>query len=88
MTAVTISKRGKEITFSVKGGGFLYKQVRSMVGFLLRIGAGEDAPEAVTELLDTAQPRTARVPSAPAQGLFLWKVWYRSVTPKEVAHEA
>ena len=88
VTAVSITKRGKEFTFSVKGGGFLYKQVRSIVGFLLRIGAGEEPPEAVTELLEAAQPRTARVPSAPARGLFLWKVWYRSVVPKGVADEA
>lgn len=88
VTAVDITKRGKQITFSVKGGGFLYKQVRSIVGFLLRIGSGEEPPEAVTELLDAATPRTARVPSAPARGLFLWRVWYRSVTPKELQEVA
>ena len=33
-------------------------------------------PEAVTELLDAAAPRTARVPTACPRGLFLWKVWY------------
>jgi len=74
-----ITKRGRKITFRVKGSGFLYKQVRSMVGLLLRIGSGsmQAKPEHVTELLDGKCERTARVPSAPPQGLSLWRVWYR-----------
>jgi tRNA pseudouridine38-40 synthase len=74
--AFTVSKKGKEIVFRVSGEGFLYKQVRSMVGFLLRVGEGAEPPEAVRELLASCAPRKARVPSAPAQGLFLWRVWY------------
>lgn len=74
--AFSIRKRGTEIVFSVSGDGFLYKQVRSMVGFLLRVGEGAEAPEMVKMLLDAATPRMARVPSAPPQGLFLWRVWY------------
>ena len=72
-----VSKRGKEIIFSVSGEGFLYKMVRSMVGFLLRVGEGAEKPEAVSELLESRAPRKARVPSAAAQGLFLWRVWYK-----------
>lgn len=75
--AFTVRKKGKEIVFSVSGEGFLYKQVRSMVGFLLRVGEGAEKPEAVSELLHSCAPRKARVPSAPAQGLFLWRVWYK-----------
>ena len=73
-----IAKRGRKITFRVKGTGFLYKQVRGMVGLLLRIGADppRETPDLVTELLDGKRPRTARVPSAPPQGLTLWRVWY------------
>ena len=36
----TVGKRGALFTFSVSGNGFLYKQVRSMVGFLVRVGTG------------------------------------------------
>ena len=72
----TVRKSGPRYTFSVKGDGFLYKQVRSMVGFLLSVGKGNEKPEAVTELLEAAAPRTARVETAPGRGLFLWKVWY------------
>lgn len=73
----SITRRGKEIVFRVSGEGFLYKQVRSMVGFLLRVGEGAEPPEAVKELLEACAPRKARVPSAAPQGLFLWRVWYR-----------
>ena len=72
-----VKKVGPRITFIVRGDGFLYKQVRSMVGFLIRVGLGEERPCAVTELLDGHVPRTARVPTATGRGLFLWKVFYR-----------
>ncbi len=71
-----VAKRGRRISFRVKGSGFLYKQVRSMVGMLLRVGTGAEKAERITELLDASAPRTAHVPSAPPQGLALWKVWY------------
>ncbi len=73
----TVKKTGPRVVFSVTGDGFLYKQVRSMVGFLLSVGKGGEKPEAVTELLEAAAPRTARVQTAPGKGLFLWRVWYR-----------
>ena len=75
--AFTVRRSGPRYTFSVKGDGFLYKQVRSMVGFLLSVGKGNEKPAAVTELLTAAAPRTARVETAPGRGLFLWQVWYR-----------
>ena len=74
--ACTVRKTGPRIVVSVRGDGFLYKQVRSMTGFLLRIGKGDERPEAVSELLEKCPPRTARVPTAPGKGLFLWRVFY------------
>lgn len=73
-----VKKSGPRYTFIVQGDGFLYKQVRSMVGFLISVGKGNEKPEAVKELLDAAAPRTARVETAPARGLSLWKVFYRN----------
>ena len=71
-----VKKSGPRYTFVVRGDGFLYKQVRSMVGFLVSVGKGNERPEAVTELLEAKAPRTARVETAPARGLSLWKVFY------------
>ena len=76
ITDFAVARRGASITLRVRGNGFLYKQVRSMAGLLIRIGHGQESPDRVTELLDARAPRTARVPSAPPQGLTLWKVWY------------
>ena len=73
----TVKKTGPRVVFAVQGKGFLYKQVRGMVGFLLRVGTGDEKPETVTELLEAPDTRTARVPSAPGRGLFLWRVWYK-----------
>ena len=72
-----IAKSGHKYVFRVRGDGFLYKQVRSMVGFLISVGKGNEKPEAVLELLKAATPRTARVETAPPRGLFLWKVFYK-----------
>lgn len=74
-----VYKTGPRIVFVVRGTGFLYKQVRSMVGFLIKIGAGKEKPRAVRELLENHVPRTARVPTAAANGLCLWKVFYRKL---------
>jgi len=71
-----VKKAGPRYTFIVRGDGFLYKQVRSMVGFLIAVGKGREKPSAVRDLLRAAEPRTARVETAPPQGLSLWKVFY------------
>ncbi len=73
-----IRKKGPRYVFIVRGDGFLYKQVRSMVGFLLSVGRGHEKPEAVREILEAKAPRTARVETAPSRGLFLWKVFYNN----------
>jgi len=80
----TVKRTGPRIMFSVKGDGFLYKQVRSMVGFLIRVGLGEEPPDAVADILKKCPPRTARVPTAPGRGLFLWKVYYGHSISKPV----
>ena len=76
VTSFTVTRSGHRYVFAVRGDGFLYKQVRSMVGFLLSVGKGNERPEAVTELLEAHAPRTARVETAPARGLFLHRVFY------------
>jgi tRNA pseudouridine38-40 synthase len=70
-----IRKHGADITLEVQGNGFLYKMVRSLTGFLIRVGIGDLEPHAVHDILDHGK-RTAVVPTAQPQGLFLWKVFY------------
>jgi len=72
---VQVLADGPEIEIRVSGEGFLYKMVRSMAGFLMAVGSGHETPESVSEVIASGQ-RTARVETAPAQGLFFWRVWY------------
>ena len=75
VTRLRVLKRGKEIMVVAASDGFLYKMVRSICGLLIRVGEGAVSPDGVREIL-ASRVRTARVPTAPAQGLFLWRVWY------------
>jgi tRNA pseudouridine38-40 synthase len=70
-----VRKKGSEITVIVASEGFLYKMVRSLCGLLIRVGEGAVTVPEVREIL-ASRVRTARVPTAPPQGLFLWRVWY------------
>ena len=58
-----------------RANGFLYKMVRSLVGTLVNVGRGRLAASEVGQLIETAK-RTPMVLVAPAQGLFLKKVFY------------
>ena len=73
--ALRVTRRGPEVTIVAKGEGFLYKMVRSLAGFLVRVGLGELDPADATRILKSRE-RTARVPTAPGGGLFLWRVSY------------
>ncbi|MFQ6048878.1 MAG: tRNA pseudouridine(38-40) synthase TruA [Phycisphaerae bacterium] len=64
-----------EIRFDVEGDGFLYNQVRNMVGTLLEVGRGHWQPEAVGQILASGDRRNAG-PTAPARGLCLQWVRY------------
>lgn len=68
--------RGRHIRIVAEADGFLYKMVRSLVGVLVSVGEGRLTPAQVTEIL-AARRRTALVQTAPPQGLFLDRVYYR-----------
>lgn len=63
------------IDFVVTGDGFLYNQVRSMVGTLLRVGMGSEPVEWMKTVLD-AKDRTKAGANVPAKGLTLVEVRY------------
>jgi tRNA pseudouridine38-40 synthase len=66
---------GPEVRISVEGAGFLYNQVRNMVGTLLEVGRGRWEPEAIPDLLAT-KDRSQAGPTAPPHGLSLRWVKY------------
>lgn len=61
---------------AIVGNGFLRHMVRNIVGTLVDVGKGKYPPERVRELL-SLRDRSEAGPTAPAHGLFLWKVEYR-----------
>lgn len=63
------------VDFLVHGDGFLYNQVRSMVGTLLRVGLGNRPPGWVKEVLE-ARDRSKAGANVPAKGLTLVEVKY------------
>ena len=64
-----------EICIDVEGTGFLYKQVRNMVGTLIAIAKGQWPPDAIPQILAT-RDRANAGPTAPARGLCLQWVRY------------
>ena len=72
---IGIRRRYAELLIDVQGGGFLYHQVRAMVGTLVEIGRGHWPPERVRQILATGD-RGLAGPTAPAHGLCLQWVRY------------
>ncbi len=70
-----VVKRGAQIRITATGDGFLYKMVRSLAGLLVSVGEGRLGPDEVERILKSRR-RTEVVQTAPAQGLFLTKVFY------------
>jgi tRNA pseudouridine38-40 synthase len=60
---------------AISGSGFLRHMVRNLAGTLIDVGRGKYPPERVRELLSLSN-RSEAGPTAPARGLFLWKVTY------------
>lgn len=70
-----VVRRGRRIRVIAEADGFLYKMMRSLVGALVAVGEGKLTPANVRALLH-AKERTPAILTAPAQGLFLARVYY------------
>ena len=66
--ACTVTKEEDIITIRVTGNGFLYNMVRIIAGTLIKVGAGEFAPQEMQTILDACD-RSVAGPTAPAHGL-------------------
>lgn len=69
---------GDEMYFRFVGSGFLYNQVRIMVGTLIEVGRGKYEPADVSRMLTAKDRRSAGI-TAPPHGLYLWNVNYEKV---------
>ncbi|WMM25601.1 tRNA pseudouridine(38-40) synthase TruA [Tissierella sp. MB52-C2] len=72
---ISIEKEEELIIFRVEGNSFLRNMVRIIVGTLLDIGFGRLNVEDLSKII-LGRNRELAGPTAPAQGLFLEKVFY------------
>ena len=72
-----LRRRRDGVDLDFVGDGFLRYQVRRMVGVLLEVGAGSREADDLRTLIERPQPGAA-IRTAPAHGLCLEHVYYRS----------
>ncbi|MDZ5474231.1 tRNA pseudouridine(38-40) synthase TruA [Bacillus sp. 31A1R] len=63
------------LIFRFVGNGFLYNMVRIMVGTLIQVGSGQINPGSIKEIIEHKDRKYAGK-TAPAEGLYLWEVYY------------
>jgi tRNA pseudouridine38-40 synthase len=78
MYRVVLDRRETWLVVDVLGSGFLYTQVRTMVGTLVDVGRGRTSAPRLGEILASGDRRLAG-PTFPPQGLCLMQVFYGSV---------
>ncbi|MFH2107924.1 MAG: tRNA pseudouridine(38-40) synthase TruA [Chrysiogenia bacterium] len=74
--------KNEEITFSVRGKSFLRYMVRNMVGTLIDVGKGKIKADEIPAIF-AAKDRRRAGQTAPAKGLTLVRVDYKSAQDKE-----
>ncbi len=73
--SISVTGEGAIVTIEVSANAFLHHMVRNIAGTLLPVGEGEQPPAWVAQVL-TGRDRTKAGVTAPACGLYLWKVRY------------
>ena len=77
LTRCDIKRSGRLLTFIIEGDGFLYKMCRGIVGTLVQVGLGKFPAGGISQML-ARKDRQVSGMTAPAHGLVLWKVYYKS----------
>lgn len=73
--SVKVRRRGPLVTIEFDGDGFLYKMVRLAVGASVQVAKHKLSTSEIADRLGSGSVRGQRF-SAPADGLFLVRVWY------------
>ena len=73
--SLKVAKKGKLLTFTVTGNGFLYNMVRIIAGSLISVGEGKLTKEELKTVIDGGN-RVNQMKTAEAKGLALVKVEY------------
>ena len=70
-----VKRKGTHIRYEVEADGFLHHMVRNMAGTLIEVGTGKRRVEDMPRILQSGDRRLAGI-TAPAEGLYLARVWY------------
>ncbi|MEO7773398.1 MAG: tRNA pseudouridine(38-40) synthase TruA [Steroidobacteraceae bacterium] len=70
-----LERMGEFVLLEVEANAFLHHMVRNIAGVLIAIGKGDAAPAWAAEVLASRDRRAGGV-TAPAEGLYLWRVGY------------
>ena len=73
--AITVRGEGPLVVMEISANSYLHHMVRNIAGTLMQVGAGERPPAWVAEIL-AARDRSRAGITAPASGLYLWRVRY------------
>ena len=73
--SLRVDETGQFLTFTFSGNGFLYKQIRNMVGTLLKIGNNRMPVEQIDLILEKKDRQLAG-PTAAPNGLYLKEIRY------------
>ncbi len=73
--AIVVSGDGALVTIEITANAFLHHMVRNIAGSLLQVGEGKRSPNWIGQIL-AARDRSRAGVTAPAAGLYLWKVRY------------
>ena len=73
--AISVAADGARITIEISANAFLQHMVRNIAGSLMQVGEGKRSPNWIGQLL-AARDRKRAGATAPAAGLYLWKVRY------------
>lgn len=78
ITGIHLKKAPDGLRLVFRGEGFLYRMVRNLVGAMVKVGHHRLQPADIETILK-ARKRSEAPPTAPAQGLYLAKVFYNKV---------
>lgn len=77
ITAFEVTETPDGYEFTITGTGFLYNMVRVLTAYVLECGRGIRTPDTLNMI--AANDRTVIPKTAPAEGLYLEKVWYEKL---------
>lgn len=94
LLAIDVRESGDWLFLCVTGRAFLYRMVRTLAGYMVKVGAGKCPAEDTPARIAARDRTTLGADTAPPQGLFLAKVFfsqedyaaYNPILPPFIAH--